>query len=179
MMHAAEAALVAARSLESAGPRAATVMAEQLVHALPEIFGGAGNKLAALIAHKPDEAMPVLKIVHDYQATLAKFGMTGNATVNELFRAARESGLELTAKSTARGTRSSYSSSELVLDNGFLLKSSGKSFRHSAEYTTAFLNGTADSELAYTLMRFRGSSPKHVWSIKTPSFSNYTERRGW
>lgn len=180
-MKQAEAALLAARAVESGLPRltAPGPLAEKLVQGLPEIFGGAGTKLTNMIAHNPEEVLPVLKIVRDYQVCLEKFGLTGRATVNELFQAAKESGLELSKSSKARGIRSSYSSGELPLDEGYILKYRSSSTRHGADSTTSFLNESASSELSFTRSRSRMHNTRHTWSIRTPGFEHYTERHGW
>ncbi len=151
-------------------------LAQKLVADLPAIFGGRGLRVAEELAHTPKEALPVAQVAEAYQANLTKFGLTKDASISDLYAAARSQGHEPLSLSKHRGFRSSSSSAEITLADGNILKSWGSGSRHGVHNTTEFLTPGNETRLSYSTANTRGHGRSANWSIKTPNFEHTTDK---
>lgn len=166
-----------AKAAESVVARMAPNLAEKLVADLPAIFGGRGMRVAEQLAHTPKDAIPVTQVAEAYQANLAKYGLAKDASISELYTAARQAGREPLAPTHHNGFRNSSSSSEIVLDDGSVLKSRANSSRHGAYRSTDFLSPGNETQLSYSTSNTRNHGRNASWSIRTPNFEHTTDKR--
>ncbi len=166
-----------AKAAESMVARMAPNLAEKLVADLPAIFGGRGMRVAEQLAHTPKDALPITQVAEAYQANLAKFGLGKDASISDLYSAARQAGKEPIAPTRYSGFRNSSNSSEIVLDDGSILKSRGNSGRNGAYHSTDFLKPGNETELTYSTSNTRVHGRNASWSIRTPNFEHTTDKR--
>ncbi len=165
-----------AKAAESGLAKMAPNLAEKLMADLPAIFAGRGMHVAEQLAHTPAEALPVAHAAEAFQSNLAKFGLGKNASIRDLYTAARARGTEPSLLSSHNGFRNSSSSSEIILDDGSILRSRGSSSRHGAYHTTEFLTPSNETSLAYSTANSRAMGRSASWSVRTPNFSHETKK---
>jgi len=178
MTNVAEVALIASVA-ESGLARIAPTISGRLAAELPEIFGSPFSSLARSVAHSPETAKTVLQIGEAYQGNLTRFGLRSTATPHELYSAARQSGLEPIQTASHRGMRNSSSAHELVLGDGFMVKTAGRSDRHAAQSSAIFLNPNIDGKLIFETVRSKVSGRSAQWTIETPNFTRTVKVRDY
>jgi len=178
MPNVAEVALVAS-VVESAIAKIAPTLSERLIADLPQIFGGAGMRVAELLGHVPATAKPIVELGEAYQASLSRFGLERTASPRSLYEAASRGGLEQKLLPGHSGFWNPLSPKEINLGNGFKLSTRGSLNGKSFDSMATFSNPSINAQIEFN--NFCSNSPgvTNSWLVRAQDFSHEVKRLGW